>query len=59
MIYSPEIANPTSAVASAQVSAQVVKWATGKFDLLANPRGNFMLLCRNRARYFHMLAAES
>ena len=25
MIYSPEIANPTFAVASAQVSAQVVK----------------------------------
>lgn len=25
MIYSPEIANPTSAVASAQASAQVVK----------------------------------
>jgi hypothetical protein len=32
MIYSPEIANPTSAVASAQVSAQVVKWSSQVFN---------------------------
>lgn len=31
MIYSPEIANPTSAVASAQVSAQVVPLCAGIF----------------------------